>query len=133
MDSHANALLDRGATPAGNSEGGRPARNSGDQGQQAPRDAGQPEAAQEPPVDDRTTPPQRLHLDHFHALDAEHFQLDDNTAVSSLICTRDAAQPDLPPSSCSLRRSDGAESARFDSVAIARMDGTSIHLLRISP
>ena len=84
-------------------------------------------------VDDRTTPPQRLHLDHFHALDAEHFQLDDNTAGSSLICTRDAAQPDLPPSSCSLRRADGAESARFDSVAIARMDGTSIHLLRISP
>jgi hypothetical protein len=84
-------------------------------------------------VKDAGGTPQRLRLDRFQTLDANHFQLDDSANGFSLACTRDATRPDLPPSSCSLHQADGSESAVFDSVAIARMDGVAVHLLRISP
>ncbi len=85
-------------------------------------------------VDDATTvTPQRLHFDAFQATDASHFELNDSASSVHLVCTRDASHPDLPPSSCSLNQANGSESARFDSVAIARMDGAAVHLLRISP
>lgn len=89
-------------------------------------------------VGDDNATPQRLHLDHYQVIDAEHFQLDDSATGVALVCARDAAQPELPPTSCSLRETDGADASRFDSVAIARMDGArddgaAIHLLRITP
>ena len=88
-------------------------------------------------VDDASATPQRIHLDHFRAIDAEHFQLEDSATGTALVCVRDAARLELPPSSCSLRQVNG-DANRFDSVAIARMDGTSgnttaIHLLRVTP
>jgi hypothetical protein len=88
-------------------------------------------------VDDGTQTPQRLHLDQFQALDASHFELGDIAAGASMVCSRDAARPELPPSSCSLRQGTSAAVSQFDSVAIGRMDGTRadgsvIHLLRVS-
>jgi hypothetical protein len=89
-------------------------------------------------VDDATATTQRVRLDHFQAIDAEHFQLDDSTSGLSLSCSRDAAKPEMPPLSCSLRQPNSADVSQFDSVAIARMDGThvagaAIHFLRITP
>ena len=89
-------------------------------------------------VDDGNATTQRVRLDHFQAIDAEHFQLDDNTSGLSLNCSRDADRPEMPPLSCSLRQPNGVDVSRFDSVAIARMDGArvagaAIHLLRITP
>ena len=50
---------------------------------------------------------------------------------------RESSQPEWPPSSCSLRQSNGTMSGAFDSVALSRMDGiaengSAIHLLRVS-
>jgi hypothetical protein len=75
---------------------------------------------------------QRLHFDEFRAVDAEHFELGDSTNAATLACTRDPAQPDLPPSSCTLHAVNRAAAAQFDSVAITRMDGAAVHLLRVS-
>ena len=88
-------------------------------------------------VDDGNAATQRLRLDHFQAIDAEHFQLDDSASGISLACVRDAARPEMPPSSCSLRQANVADASHFDSVAIAHMDGVrddgaAIHLLRIT-
>jgi hypothetical protein len=89
-------------------------------------------------VDDANTTTQRVKLDHFQTIDAEHFQLDDSTSGVSLSCSRDAARAEIPPLSCALRQPNSADVSNFDSVAIARMDGThvsgpAIHLLRITP
>jgi hypothetical protein len=89
-------------------------------------------------VDDASATPQRLRFDHFKAVDADHFQLDDSVTGIAMICTHDTERPELPPSSCALNQGAGAEANRFDSVAIARMDGihsdgTAFHLLRITP
>jgi hypothetical protein len=89
-------------------------------------------------VDDGNATTQRVKLDHFQAIDGEHFQLDDSASGLSLSCSRDAARPEMPPLSCSLRQPNGTDVSRFDSVAIARMDGAhvagaAIHLLRITP
>jgi len=43
---------------------------------------------------------------------------------------RKPAQPDWPPVSCDLRGGD--VSADFASVALARMDGAGVHLLRVT-
>ncbi len=89
-------------------------------------------------VDDASTPPQRLRFDHFRAIDANHFQLDDDASGIAIVCTHDARRPELPPSSCALSQVADGDASRFDSVAIARMDGTradgsTFHLLRITP
>lgn len=89
-------------------------------------------------VDDSNATPQRLRLDHFQAIDAEHFQLADSATGVALVCTRDTARPEMPPLSCALRADNGADASHFASVAIARMDGVrgdgaAIHLLRITP
>jgi hypothetical protein len=88
-------------------------------------------------VDDSNASTQRLHLDHFQALDAEHFQLDDSASSTSLTCARDAMRPEVPPSSCALHLASNTDNGRFDSVAIGRMDGiragAAIHLLRVTP
>ncbi|MDR3388389.1 MAG: hypothetical protein P4L92_15180 [Rudaea sp.] len=89
-------------------------------------------------VDDASTSAQRLRFDHFLAIDADHFELDDGAAGIAMICTRDATRPELPPSACALNQGSGVDASRFDSVAIARMDGTrsngtAIHLLRVTP
>jgi hypothetical protein len=81
--------------------------------------------------------PQRLHFEQYHAVDTAHFQLDDAAAKVALICSRKPAQPEWPPSSCSLHQDDGAVLGNFDSIALARMDGqredlTGIHLLRVT-
>jgi len=75
---------------------------------------------------------QRLRFDQFRAQDAEHFELADSVGGASLACVRDSAQPDMPPSSCTLRLPGRAEPAQFDSIAISRMDGSSAHLLRVT-
>lgn len=82
--------------------------------------------------------PQRLHLDRYQILDPAHFQLTDASGTTALICKRDPAQPEWPPSSCSLHQAAGDIPADFGSVAISRMDGkgidgAAIHLLRVSP
>jgi hypothetical protein len=89
-------------------------------------------------VDDANASTQRVHLDRFQAIDAEHFQLDDSASGLSLSCSRDSAKAEMPPLSCSLRQPNSADISQFDSVAIARMDGAhaagpAIHLLRITP
>ena len=89
-------------------------------------------------VDDANASTQRVHLDRFQAIDAEHFQLDDSASGLSLSCSRDSAKPEMPPLSCALHQPNSADVSRFDSVAIARMDGAhaagpAIHLLRITP
>lgn len=81
--------------------------------------------------------PQRLHLDRYQALDAQHFELIDNASAATLLCTRTPAQASSPPSACALHLADGIV-GRFDSVAIARMDGrddhdAALHLLRVTP
>jgi hypothetical protein len=81
--------------------------------------------------------PQRLHFDQYRALNTAHFQLDDAAAKVTLVCSRQPAQPEWPPSSCSLHQDDGAVLGNFDSVALARMDGlradrSGIHLLRVT-
>jgi hypothetical protein len=76
------------------------------------------------------TAPARLHFDQYHATDATHFQLVDSVVNVTLTCTRKPAQPDWPPVSCALRGGD--LSADFASVALARMDGSGVHLLRVS-
>jgi hypothetical protein len=75
---------------------------------------------------------QRVHFDQFRALDAEHFELGDATGNATLACTRDPAHPDVPPSACTLRLANRATPAQFDSIAISRMDGGTVHLLRVS-
>jgi len=80
---------------------------------------------------------QRLHFDRFSAVDTEHFELTDSAQNIALVCTHDATYTDLPPSSCSLRQSDGTSVTLFDSVAISRMDGSGsdgapAHLLRVT-
>jgi hypothetical protein len=80
---------------------------------------------------------QRLQFDRFAAVDADHFELADNAGKITLACTRDAKFPDLPPSSCALRKADGNNMSLFDSVAVSRMDGNTadgipVHLLRVS-
>jgi len=74
--------------------------------------------------------PTRLHFDQYHAADAAHFQLVDSFANLTLTCTRKPAQPDWPPVSCALR--GVGVSADFASVALTRMDGASVHLLRVT-
>ena len=81
--------------------------------------------------------PQRLHLTQYRAVDAQHFEVSDPAGATVLSCTRESSQPEWPPSSCSLRQSNGTLSGAFDSVALSRMDGiaqsgSTIHLLRIS-
>lgn len=75
---------------------------------------------------------QRLHFDQFHATDAEHFELGDSAAGASLACVRDATQPDMPPSSCTLLTPGRPAATEFRSIAITRMDGAAAHLLRIT-
>lgn len=75
---------------------------------------------------------QRVHFDQFRAPDAEHFELGDSASGATLACVRDAAHPDLPPSSCTLRLANREAASEFDSVAITRMDGAAAHLLRVS-
>jgi len=80
--------------------------------------------------------PQRLHLDQFRALDAAHFELADTANNVTLTCSREPAQPEWPPTLCSLRVGDTTEN--FTSVALTRMDGqrpdrTAVHLLRVTP
>jgi len=86
-------------------------------------------------VDDNSA--QRLHFGLFSAVDAEHFELADSAHGVVLACTRDAKFPELPPSSCALRTSSGADATLFDSVALQRMDGSAaggaaVHLLRVT-
>jgi len=76
------------------------------------------------------TAPVRLHFDQYHAADATHFELVDAAANVTLTCMRKPAQPDWPPVSCDLRGGD--VSADFASVALARMDGDGVHLLRVT-
>jgi len=82
--------------------------------------------------------PQRLHLDQYHAIDAAHFELADSAANVALTCSRRPAQPDWPPTACSLHATDGTGIlGNFTSVALARMDGqradrADLHLLRIT-
>lgn len=83
--------------------------------------------------------PQRLRLDNFQSLDAEHFQLSDDAGTTLLVCSREPGQPDWPPTACTLQRSTLADATiyDFDSVAITRLDGsdhdgTAVHLLRVS-
>ena len=81
-------------------------------------------------ADAAETAPQRLHFDQYRAVDATHFELVDSAANITLTCARKPAQPDWPPIACALRGGD--ISADFVSVALARMDGTDVHLLRVS-
>ncbi len=88
-------------------------------------------------ADAEESTPQRLHLTQYRAVDAQHFELSDVAGETVLACIREPSQPEWPPSSCSLRRTDGSLSGAFDSVALSRMDGladngSAIHLLRIS-
>ena len=88
-------------------------------------------------ADNEEATPQRLHLTQYRAADAQHFELSDASGTTVVSCTREPTQPEWPPSSCSLRQSNGTLSGAFDSVALSRMDGvdatgTGIHLLRIS-
>ncbi|MEP6482994.1 MAG: hypothetical protein ABJB01_01005 [Rudaea sp.] len=88
-------------------------------------------------ADAEETPPLRLHLTQFRAVDAQHFELTTANGDASLVCTRESAQPEWPLSSCALHQANGTLVAAFDSVALARMDGqdntgAAIHLLRIS-
>jgi hypothetical protein len=83
------------------------------------------------------TIPQRLHLDRYQTLDAQHFELADSTGAATLLCTRAPAQTSWPPGTCALHLADGSV-GRFDSVGIARMDGrddhdVAVHLLRVTP
>ena len=82
-------------------------------------------------ADAAETAPQRLHFDQFRALDVTHFELVDSAANVTLTCSRKPAQPEWPPLSCTLRGGD--VSAEFASVALARMDGARVHLLRVTP
>jgi len=75
--------------------------------------------------------PRRLHFDQYRAVDAAHFELVDSTDNATLTCARKPAQPEWPPVSCSVRAGDVA--AEFASVALARMDGAHVHLLRVTP
>src|SRR5581483_1145106 len=89
-------------------------------------------------VNDGAATPQKLHFDSVHALDATSFELDDAASGALVVCLRDAAHQETPPVSCALRLPNQAESIRFGSVAMARMDGTradgsAVHLLRVSP
>lgn len=81
--------------------------------------------------------PQRLRFDTYQAIDAQQFELADSAAAATLLCTRGAAQENPTPALCTLQLADGT-TARFDSVAIARMDGrdehaATMHLLRVTP
>lgn len=81
--------------------------------------------------------PQRLQLNDYQALDAQHFQLASADGAVALSCTRAVQAQSPTPRSCSLHLSDGSIS-HFDSVAIGRMDGkaangAAVHLLRITP
>ncbi|MGH8041568.1 MAG: hypothetical protein ACREPN_05940 [Rudaea sp.] len=82
--------------------------------------------------------PLRLHLDRFVSLDAQHFQLADTDAATTITCESDSAQrPQWPPHACVVRLAAGAV-FNLDSIAIARMDGTdasgvAVHLLRVTP
>ena len=81
--------------------------------------------------------PQRLDLNAFEALDSTHFQLSDASGSNVLICTRDPAHPEWPPTTCILRQIDAIGDTDFNSVAISRMDGlrrdgAAVHLLRVS-
>lgn len=77
------------------------------------------------------TAPQRLHFDRFRGVDATQFELADSGANVTLTCNRKPAQPEWPPLSCNLRSGD--TSIEFASVALARMDGAGVHLLRVTP
>jgi len=81
--------------------------------------------------------PQRVNLVDFHALDPAHFLVQGDNGRNTLLCSLDPAQPELPPTACSLHIGGQAAEVTFDSVAINRMDGTDadgrpVHLLRIS-
>lgn len=82
--------------------------------------------------------PRRLRFEQYRALDPANFQLTDTAANVALTCTRNPAQPDWPPASCSLRQGDAlAGLAVFSSVALTRMDGqrsdsAGVHLLRVT-
>lgn len=81
--------------------------------------------------------PQRLDLNAFQIIDATHFQLSDGSNSHVLTCSRDAAHPEWPPTTCNLHQNDDGGEVTFDSVAISRMDGqrrdgAAIHLLRVS-
>ncbi|MBS0556870.1 MAG: hypothetical protein JSR27_05580 [Proteobacteria bacterium] len=81
--------------------------------------------------------PQRLRLNPLQAPDAHRTLLASADGSATLDCAEQSAQATWPPSVCNLRLADGT-SDRFDSVAIARMDGkdangVAVHLLRITP
>ena len=88
-------------------------------------------------VDAPNAVPTRVHFEQNRAVDASHFELADTAAGVTLTCTREPAQPDWPPVSCSL--SDGTKAVEtFTSVALGRMDGqrgdrAPAHLLRVTP
>jgi len=80
--------------------------------------------------------PQRLQLAQFRAIDTAHFELADAANNATLTCSRKPAQPEWPPTLCSLRV--GAATENFTSVALTRMDGqhpdrSAVHLLRVTP
>ncbi len=88
-------------------------------------------------ADAEETTPQRLHLTQYRAIDAQHFELSDTSGGTVVSCTRESSQPEWPPSSCSLRQTNGTLRGAFDSVALSRMDGldgngVALHLLRLS-
>ena len=88
-------------------------------------------------VNDAASGALRLRLGRFVALDARHFRLTSADGAVILDCEHALAPPELPPQSCTLRLANGL-TARFDSVAIGRMDGTdangtAAHLLRVTP
>ncbi|MEO8802574.1 MAG: hypothetical protein ABI304_14795 [Rudaea sp.] len=81
--------------------------------------------------------PQRIVLNAYQSLDAAHFQLADSDGRNALLCSRDLAHPEWPPTNCSLHQANADTDTDFNSVAISRMDGqrrdgAAVHLLRVS-
>lgn len=87
--------------------------------------------------DAETAIPQRLRLDRFQVLDAQHTRLVSTDGATTLVCGGGSPQAAWPPPVCDLRLADGTTD-HFDSVAITRMDGkdtngAAVHLLRVTP
>lgn len=81
--------------------------------------------------------PRRLRLDQSRDPDAQHIRIASADGSATLDCDAGSAQATWPPRACSLQLADGSVDY-FDSVAVARMDGTdangaAVHLLRVKP
>lgn len=75
--------------------------------------------------DNPTQSPQRLHLDNLLNQNDQAFILLDNQTGYSMKCDRNMHQKDLPPTLCTLENIHGTAIAKFNTIAISHLEGST--------